>query len=113
MDSSLGNIGFMVICFVIIYGYKKLLEYYDMKCSSFYEDNKIYQAADEFIHGAVSNDVVNLLTCCIDFDEKDADKILSQSIPHKTDRDGGYHVFIKSVNEVLGADIYSEQCHTH
>jgi hypothetical protein len=113
MDSFLENIGFMAICFVIIYGYKKLLEYNEMKYSSLYEDNKVYQAADEFVHGAASNEVVNILTSCIDFDEKDADKILSLSIPHKTDRDGGYRKFIKSVNKVLGADIYSEQCHAH
>ena len=113
MDSFLENIGFMAICFVIIYGYKKILEYNDMKCSSFYEDNRVYKAADAFVHGETSNDVVNILVSCFDFDEKVADKILSRSIPHKTDRDGGYREFIKSVNEVLGADIYSEQCHTH
>ena len=31
MDSFLKNVGLMAICFVIIYGYKKILEYYNQK----------------------------------------------------------------------------------
>jgi len=113
MDGFLKNIGFMAICFVVIYGYTKIKEYNDMKRVGFYENNKVYKAAEEFAQGASNNDVINLLTDCFDFDETDADQILAKSMLHKTDRDGGYREFIKAVNEVLGADIYSEQSHAY
>lgn len=113
MDSFLANVGLMAICLVIIYGYKKMVEYYDLKRLSFYKDQKVYKAADEFIQGASSDDVKVLLASCCDFDEKDAEKILSRAIRHRTDKDGGYRAFIRSVNKVLGEDVYSEQCRTH
>ena len=113
MDSFFKNVGMLAIAFVIIYGYKKILEYYDFKRSGFYENDQVYKAADEFVLGAASDDVKALLTSCFDFDKEDADEILSRSLPHRTDKDGGYHAFITSVNKVLGIDVYSEQCHAH
>lgn len=113
MDSFLANVGLMAICLVIIYGYKKMVEYYDLKRLSFYKDKKGYKAADEFIQGAPYDDVKVLLASCCDFDEKDAEEILSRAIRHKTDKDGGYRAFIRAVNKVLGEDVYSEQCRTH
>jgi len=113
MDSLLANTGFFAICFLIIYVYKKMMEYYDLKRSYFYEDEKIYKAADEFVHGASSDNIKAIFANCFDFDEKDTEKILLWAIPHRTDKDGGYRVFIKSVNKVLGLDVYSERCHTH
>jgi hypothetical protein len=113
MDSFLANVGLLTIAFVIIYGYKKIQEYYYFKHSGFYENEKIYKAADEFVHGASSDDVKAILASCFDFDEEDAEEILSRALPHRTDKDRGYRAFIKSVNKVLGEDVYSEQCHTH
>jgi hypothetical protein len=113
MDSFFENVGMLAIAFIIIYGYKKILEYYDFKYSGFYENEKVYKAADEFVQGAASDDVKALLAGCFDFDDEDADEIISCSLPHKTDKDGGYREFIKSVNRVLGVDVYDEQCHTH
>ncbi|EGO9279679.1 MULTISPECIES: hypothetical protein [Enterococcus] len=113
MDSFFENVGMLAIVFIIIYGYKKILEYYDFKYSGFYENEKVYKAADKFVQGAASDDVKALLTSCFDFDNEAADEILSRSLPHRTDKDGGYREFIKSVNRVLGVDVYSEQCHTH
>lgn len=112
-DSFLANVGLLAIIFVIIYGYKKLQDYYYFKPSGFYENEKIYKAADEFVHGASSDDIKAILTNCLDFDKEDAEEILSLSIPHRTDKDRGYKAFIKSVNKVLGADVYKEQQHTH
>ncbi len=107
MNDFLENFGLMAIFFVVIYGYKKILEYYDLKQSSFYENEKVYEAANEFAHGASSNEVKVILVSCFDFDMDDAEKILSRSIPHKTDKDGGYRAFIRSVNKILGEDVYS------
>jgi len=113
MDSFLANVGLLAIAFAVIYIYKKVLEWYDYKHSGFYADKKVYKAADEFVHGASSDDVKVILAGCFDFDEGDAEKILSLSIPHRTDKDGGYRVFIRSVNKVLGEDIYDEKRHIH
>ena len=112
MDSFLENVGLVAISFLVIYIEKKISEYYYFKQLSFYESDKIYKAADEFIHGASFDDVKAILEKCLDFDEEDIEKILSQSIPHRTDKDGGYRAFIKTVNKVLGEDVYSEHCHT-
>ncbi len=113
MGSFLASIGLLAIALVIIYGYKKIQDYYCYKHSGFYEDEKIYEAADKFVHGASSDDVKAILASCFDFDEEDAEEILSLALPHRTDRDGSYRVFIRSVNKVLGKDVYSEQCHIH
>jgi len=113
MDSFLENVGLMAISFLVIYVYKKILEYYDFKRSSLYENDKVYKAANEFVHGASSDDVKVILESCFDFDEEDSEKILSRSIPYRTDKDGGYRAFIRSVNKVLGEDVYSERIHTH
>ncbi|MCR6547143.1 hypothetical protein NVS47_16775 [Dehalobacterium formicoaceticum] len=113
MESFLANIGILAIAFVIIYIYQKMLEWHDSKQSSFYEDKKVYQAADEFAHGASSNEVKALLTACYALDEGDMEKIMSMSMPHKADKDGGYRSFIRSVNHVLGEDIYDEKRRKH
>ena len=112
MDSFLENAGLMAISFLIIYIAKKISEHYYFKQSSLYESDKIYKAADEFIQGASFNDVKAILEKCLDFDEEDIEKILSQSIPHRTDKDGGYRAFMKTVNKVFGEDVYGEHCHT-
>ena len=112
MDSFLGNVGLMAICFLITYCYKKVLEHYELKRSSFYEDEKVYKAAGEFAHGASINDIKAILANCA-FDKEDVRKILSRSASHRNDRDGGYRGFIRSVNKVLGEDIYSEQYYKH
>jgi hypothetical protein len=113
MGSFLENAGLLAIAFVIIYGYKKIQEYYYFKQSGYYENEKVYKAADEFVHGASTDDVEAILESCFDFDKEDARKILTRSIPYKTDKDGGYREFIRSVNKVLGADIYNEHYHIH
>lgn len=113
MDSLLENLGLMTIAFVIIYLYKKILDYTELKRSSFYENEKVYKAADEFRHGASPDDVKAILESCFDFDHDDAEEILSHSISHRAEKDGGYRAFIRSVNKVLGEDVYKEQYHVH
>ena len=113
MDSFLANVGLLAIAFVIIYGYKKIQDYYYFNHSCFYENEKVYMAADKFAHGASSNDVKAILSSCFDFTEEDAEEILLQSASHRTDKDGGYRAFIRSVNEVLGEDVYNEKCHKY
>jgi len=113
MDSILENVGILAIAFMIIYGYIKINEYYYLKRLSFYEDEKVYKAAEEFVSETPSDDVKVILANCCDFDEKNAEEILSRSISHRTDKDGGYRAFIRSVNKVLGEDVYSERRYTH
>lgn len=112
MDSFLQNIGILAITFLIIYIYKKILEWHDYKYSGFCEDEKVYKAADKFVHGSPSNEVKAILLSCFDFDEEGTEKIMSLSIPHRSDKDGGYRVFIRAVNKVLGVDVYDEK-HKH
>lgn len=113
MGSFLANVGVLAVAFVIIYAYKKVQEYQYFKHLSFYENEKVYKAANEFVHGASSDNVKAILASCPDFDKEDAEKILSRSIPHRTDKDGGYRVFIRTVNKVLGEDIYNERYHIY
>jgi len=113
MNSFWGNVGLLAVTFVIAYGYKKIIEYYHFKYSGFYENEKVYKAADEFAHGATSDNVKAILTSCFDFDEEDAENILADSLPHRLDSDGGYREFIKSVNKVFGVNVYSERNRTH
>lgn len=111
MDYYLKSIGFLAICFAIVFIYHKILEYYDLKRLGFFENEKVYQAADAFAHRASSEEVKTLLESCNDFDVQNADKTLTWAIPHRTDKDGGYQAFIKAVNKVLGDDIYNERHH--
>ena len=110
MDGILENVGIAMISFLIIYVCKKILEFYDFKRP--YVSEKVYNAADEFAHGASYDEVKAILTRCIDFDGDDAEKILSRSVPYRTEKDGGYRAFIKSVNKLLGQNAYNEQFHT-
>lgn len=110
MDSFFENVGIIAICFLIIYVYAKILEFYDDNRP--YVSKKVYKAADEFAHGASYDDVKAILASFLDFDRDDAEKILSRSFPYRTEKDGGYRAFIKSVNKLLGQDVYNEQFHT-
>ena len=109
MNGFLDNFGFFAICLAIAIGYKKILEFYDLKRSSFHKDNNVYKAAKEFADGASVIEVKNVLTSCCDLNEKNAQDIVLKTLPHRTDKDGGYRFFIRSVNKVLGEDIYSEK----
>ncbi len=113
MHGLLENIGLLAIFFAVVYGYKKILEYYDLKRIGLHENKKVYQAAKEFARGAEIGNVKAILDSCFDFTEKDVEKILSQAVPHRADKDGGYRAFIGFVNKVVGDEIYDERCHAH
>ncbi len=98
--------------FAIIYGYKKILEFHCYKYSGLYESEKVYKAANEFARGARPDDVKDILTSCLEFDEDDADCVLAELSSHRLDKDGGYREFIKSVNKVLGVNVYGERYRT-
>lgn len=112
MGSFTQNVGILSIILVITHGYRKFLLYQRVKRLGFFEDEKVYKAADAFAHGAPSDDVKAILVSCVDFNKEAAEKILSRSIPHRADKDGGYRAFIKSVNKVLGANVYGPHLHT-
>jgi len=109
MNDLLQGIGFLAICFVIVYGYQKILEYYDVNRSAFPEDERVYQAAEAFARGAPPDEVRAILDSCLALDAGDSEEILARALPHRADRDGGYKAFIRSANRVLGGDIYSER----
>jgi len=113
MASFLENVGILAIAFLIIHIYKKILEWHDYRHLGFYEDEKVYKAAEEFVHGASSDHVKAILAGCFDLNEGDVKKILSQSISHRADKDRGYRTFIMSVNKVLGEDVYDEKRRAH
>lgn len=113
MHGFLENFGLLALGFGVVYGYKKILEYYDLKRMGLYEDKKVYQAADEFVRGASHEEVGAILAGCFELSENDVDQIISKAIPHRADQDGGYRAFIRSVNKAVGEDIYDERRHTH
>lgn len=110
MHSFLENFGLLAIFFAVVYGYKKILEYYELKRIGLHENKKVYRAADEFVRGASADDVKAILEDCFEFEEGDVERILSRAAPHRTDKDGGYRAFIRSVNKVVGDELYDERC---
>lgn len=113
MNTVLGNIGLFAIFCSVIYIYKKILEYYDIKRLGLYEDEKIYKTAEKFSHGISSEKIKSYLSECNHFNKEDAEKVLLESSSHRIDKDGGYRIFIKSVNKVLGENVYDEKYHIH
>ncbi len=107
------NIGILAVVSLIVYICKKILEWHDYSRSSFCEDENVYRAADEFVHGASCDAVKAVLLGCLFLDAEDAEEIMSLSTPHRSDRDGGYRAFIRAVNKVLGEDIYDAGRHIH
>ena len=105
MSGFLGNVGFLAIGFVIICGYGKILDYYDLKRTNLFVSDKVYAAADKFAKGASFEEVKAILTGSYEIDEEDAKEIIAQSLPHRKDRDGGYRAFIKSVSKILDENI--------
>lgn len=111
MEGFLANVGMLAITFLVVYIYKKMLEWYDDTHSGAYADQRIYKAADEFSHGAPTENIIAILNSCIELNADDAKEILSLADPYKTDKDRGYKAFIRSVNMVLGEEVYDEKHH--
>lgn len=109
MHSFLENFGLFAIFFLIVYGYKKILEYYELKRMGLHENKNVYMAADAFSRGANADDVKGILENCFEFEEGDVEEILSRASPHKADKDGGYRAFIRAVNKAVGDEIYDER----
>lgn len=91
--------------------YKRYLEFNDDKSRMLRKDNNVYKAAERFAAGASLNEVKNILINCFDLSEENAEDILTRSSPHKTDKDGGYRFFIRSVNKEVGENVYEEKYH--
>jgi hypothetical protein len=108
MNNFWESAGLIAICFLMIYVFKKTADHYDCRHSGYYRSEKVSIAAKEFADGASVDVVKGLLAGCLDFDEEDIEDILSGSLLHRGDQDGGYGAFIKEVNKTLGADVYSE-----
>ena len=113
MRGFLEDFGFLAICFAVAYGYKKILEYCDLKRMALHEDEKVYRAAEEFARGVPSDEIGAVLSGCLGLEGADVGKILSRAIPHRTDRDGGYRALLRSVDRALGDDVYSGRRRTH
>lgn len=109
MNSFLENFGFFAIFFSIVYGYKKIQDYYYLKRLGLHENERVYLAAGEFARGAPAGEVKLILENCSEFDEEDIKRILSRAISHRLDKDGGYRAFIRSVNNVVGDELYDER----
>lgn len=108
MENFLKDFGLLAIFFIIAYGYKKIKDYYDLKWSGLHENGKVYLAAGKFARGAPDEGVRAALENCPEFKEQDVEKILSRAIPHRTDKDGGYRAFLRSVNRAVGEELYDE-----
>ena len=109
MNVFLKDFGILAIGLLIGILYKKFLEFYDDNRFMFHEDDKVYEAAEKFAGGTSYHDVEEILSKCSGFNDEKAGDILRQSLPHRTDHDGGYRFFIRSVNKKLGEDVYEEK----
>jgi hypothetical protein len=109
MDQLLKNIGLFAIFFAIVYGYKKMQEYYHMRQSGSYADENVYKAAEAFARGAPVKEVEDMLKGCFEFDQERAERVLSGAAQGGLNKDGGYRAFIRSVNNVLGEKAYDER----
>ncbi len=110
--SILESIGLISISLLLLYIFKKIFECLSER-TDYQADGRVYKAAGEFARGASSDDIRSVLANCIDFDERDAEEILSRALPHRADGDGGYGAFLKAVNEALGEDVYGEPRRAH
>lgn len=113
MIGFLGNVGFVAIILLIFFIIKKVDDYlYFKKVNSlgvevmYFADDKVYKAARAFAQGVSSDEIREILLNCVDFDEEDISQIMTSAEPHKTDDDGGYGAFIKTVNKTLGEVVY-------
>lgn len=109
MDGFLKSFGLLAIFFVIVYGYKKIQDYYELKRLGLHENEKVYRAAGQFAGGAPSEKVQAMLESCPELDGPDVAKILTGALPHRADRDGGYRAFIRAVNQAVGDELYDER----
>lgn len=112
MENTFVNIGIFAVLSLIVYIYKKILEWHTYNRSSIYEDENVYRAADEFARGSSLDAVKSVLSDCLDFTKEYAEEVLKLSIPHRPDRDGGYKAFLRAVNKVLGEEAYDVKHHT-
>ncbi len=96
----LESMGLIAISLLVLYIIKKINDYIEWKRTGCQQNEKVYRAAGEFAQGASYQAVTNLLVRCIDFDEEDAAEVWAQSLPHRTDKDGGYGAFVKAANKV-------------
>jgi len=117
MEGFFIKIGSVSIVFLIIFIVKKIADYFYNKSpdelggnSMYIVDEKVYKAARLFAQGASNEEVMKIILRCIDFDEEDAEEILSFAEKHRSDDDGGYSSFLKSVNKILGEDVYCITC---
>ncbi|QHI72330.1 hypothetical protein [Aminipila terrae] len=46
----------LAIAFIILYGYKRILEYYELKYSASAKNIKHYKSVDDYIHEAINDD---------------------------------------------------------
>lgn len=108
MNSFFENVGIIAIVLLLILVFKKMYDNEELKRAGYHEDEKVYQAADQFVQGLSPDHIKGILASCVDFDGQDAEAIILKASPHRTDKDGGYRAFIRSVNLVLGQEIYNE-----
>ncbi|MHC1723486.1 MAG: hypothetical protein AB9836_09805 [Aminipila sp.] len=59
MNSFFEQIGMLAIAFIIIYGYEKIQEYYELKYSVSCRNIKHYKSVDDYIHEAINDDTSN------------------------------------------------------
>lgn len=56
MHNFFEQIGMLAIAFIILYGYKRILEYYELKYSVTAKNIKHYKSVDDYIHEAINDD---------------------------------------------------------
>lgn len=109
MDSFWGNIALLLVFSVIVYGYKMILDYRQSRRHFYHTDMNVYMAADAFARGASIEEVKAKLENCSHINVEEIESILTMALSQRADSGWKYQTFIRSVNMVLGGNVYDER----
>ena len=106
MNELWKDLVFLGVCYIVLICYRKILEYHNLKQTSYCEDETIYLAAKSFAKRDDVSIVKSIIMQSSDFTNTEAETIISKSIKCRGNSDGGYREFLKSVNKTLGITLY-------
>ncbi len=109
MDSFGGDIALLLVFSVIVYGYKLFLDYIQTRPHFYHTDMNVYKAANAFARGAPMEEVKALLENGSHINVEEVESILTMALSQRADSGWKYQTFIRSVNMVLGGNVYDER----
>ncbi|KYG97126.1 hypothetical protein ABEW24_24480 [Paenibacillus jamilae] len=110
MNEILTIAGLISIVLPVLHFVKKIYDFIDLQKvtrKDIYENYDVYKAAQKFALGTTVDEIREILTNSYELDENQVEETVLLALSHRNDTDGGYLVFIKAVNRVLGQEVYS------